>query len=120
MFSCKCRNCNAGSITFIFLGLIKLVEQTVRMKHASSPNKPIYLLGDSFGGCLALAVAARNPKIDLVVILANPGLNELLVLVIIVQTKSYYVLMFSTIIFSNFIWQVTAATFVSFPRSFAW
>nr|GME20023.1 acyltransferase-like protein At1g54570, chloroplastic [Ipomoea batatas] len=56
-----------------FEGLIKLVEQTVRMKHASSPNKPIYLLGDSFGGCLALAVAARNPKIDLVVILANPA-----------------------------------------------
>lgn len=43
------------------------------MKHTSSPNKPIYLVGDSFGGCLALAVAAHNPKIDLVVILANPG-----------------------------------------------
>ncbi|CAH9111974.1 unnamed protein product [Cuscuta epithymum] len=43
------------------------------MKHASSPNMPIYLVGDSFGGCLALAIAARNPKIDLVVILANPA-----------------------------------------------
>nr|GEV80259.1 acyltransferase-like protein At1g54570, chloroplastic [Tanacetum cinerariifolium] len=29
--------------------------------------------GDSFGGCLALAVAARNPKMDLVVILSNPA-----------------------------------------------
>lgn len=46
----------------------------MRAEHSSSPNKPIYLVGDSFGGCLALAVAARNPKIDLVVILANPGL----------------------------------------------
>lgn len=45
----------------------------MKMRHASSPNKPIYLVGDSFGGCLALAVAARNPKIDLVLILANPG-----------------------------------------------
>ncbi|KAJ8529431.1 hypothetical protein K7X08_036266 [Anisodus acutangulus] len=53
--------------------LVKFVERTVRMKHASSPNKPIYLVGDSFGGCLALAVAAHNPKIDLVLILANPA-----------------------------------------------
>ncbi|XP_019187111.1 PREDICTED: acyltransferase-like protein At1g54570, chloroplastic [Ipomoea nil] len=56
-----------------FIGLVKLVEQTIRMKHESSPDKPIYLVGDSFGGCLALAVAARNPTIDLVVILTNPA-----------------------------------------------
>ena len=43
------------------------------IEHALSPNKPIYLLGDSFGGALALAVAACNPSIDLVLILANPG-----------------------------------------------
>ncbi|CAL5381066.1 unnamed protein product [Camellia sinensis] len=53
--------------------LVKFVEETVRLEHASFPNKPIYLVGDSFGGCLALAIAARNPTIDLVVILANPG-----------------------------------------------
>ncbi|PIM97117.1 hypothetical protein CDL12_30419 [Handroanthus impetiginosus] len=53
--------------------LVRWVEDTVRAEHASSPNKPIYLVGDSFGGCLALAVAACNPKIDLVVILANPA-----------------------------------------------
>ncbi|PKI44663.1 hypothetical protein CRG98_035018 [Punica granatum] len=56
-----------------FEGLVKLVEETVRLEHAISPKKPIYLVGDSFGGCLALAIAARNPSIDLVVILANPG-----------------------------------------------
>ncbi|KAK4852770.1 hypothetical protein QYF36_026936 [Acer negundo] len=56
-----------------FEGLIKFVEQTVRLEHASSPNKPIYLVGDSFGGCLALAVASRNPSIDLVLILVNPA-----------------------------------------------
>ncbi|XP_049350909.1 phytyl ester synthase 1, chloroplastic isoform X1 [Solanum verrucosum] len=53
--------------------LVKFVGRTVRMKHASSPSKPIYLVGDSFGGCLALAVAAHNPEIDLVLILANPA-----------------------------------------------
>ncbi|KAJ6413858.1 hypothetical protein OIU84_006629 [Salix udensis] len=56
-----------------FEGLVKIVEKTVRLEHALSPNKPIYLVGESFGGCLALAVAARNPQIDLVLILANPA-----------------------------------------------
>ncbi|XP_023537146.1 acyltransferase-like protein At1g54570, chloroplastic [Cucurbita pepo subsp. pepo] len=56
-----------------FEGLVKLVEETIRSEHASSPNKPIYLVGDSFGGCLALAVASRNPEIDLVLILTNPA-----------------------------------------------
>ncbi|CAN0920527.1 Phytyl ester synthase 1, chloroplastic [Linum grandiflorum] len=53
--------------------LINFVEETLKIEHASSPNRPIYLVGDSFGGCLALALAARNPQIDLVVILANPA-----------------------------------------------
>ncbi|KAK8589382.1 hypothetical protein V6N13_088233 [Hibiscus sabdariffa] len=56
-----------------FEGLVKLVEETIRHEHASRPNSPIYLVGDSFGGCLALAVAARNPTVDLVVILVNPA-----------------------------------------------
>ncbi|KDP23609.1 hypothetical protein JCGZ_23442 [Jatropha curcas] len=53
--------------------LVKFVEETVRIEQVSSPAKPIYLVGDSLGGCLALAVAARNPKIDLVLILVNPA-----------------------------------------------
>ncbi|GMN25296.1 hypothetical protein TIFTF001_000884 [Ficus carica] len=56
-----------------FEGLVKFIEETVRLEHASNPNKPIYLVGDSFGGCLSLAVAARNPTIDLVLILVNPA-----------------------------------------------
>ncbi|XP_050274753.1 phytyl ester synthase 1, chloroplastic-like isoform X1 [Quercus robur] len=56
-----------------FEGLVKLVEETVRFEHSLSPHKPIYLVGDSFGGCLALAVASRNPAIDLVLILSNPA-----------------------------------------------
>ncbi|XP_061348422.1 phytyl ester synthase 1, chloroplastic [Gastrolobium bilobum] len=56
-----------------FEGLVKLVEEAVKREYAVSPNKPIYLVGDSFGGCLALAIAARNPTIDLVLILANPA-----------------------------------------------
>ncbi|WCJ43271.1 Esterase/lipase/thioesterase family protein [Euphorbia peplus] len=56
-----------------FEGLLKLVEDAVKLEHLSSPNKPIYLVGESLGGCLALIVAARNPEIDLMVILVNPG-----------------------------------------------
>lgn len=37
------------------------------------PTGPIYLVGDSFGGALALSVAARNPTVDLILILVNPG-----------------------------------------------
>ncbi|CAA0824610.1 Esterase/lipase/thioesterase family protein [Striga hermonthica] len=56
-----------------FAELVKLVESTVRSEHSRNPNRPIYLVGESFGGCIALAVAARNPDIDLILILANPA-----------------------------------------------
>ncbi|KAK7336128.1 hypothetical protein VNO77_16661 [Canavalia gladiata] len=56
-----------------FTDLVKIVERTVRSEHQRSPNRPLYLVGESLGGCLALAVAALNPDIDLVLILANPA-----------------------------------------------
>ncbi|KAL6200381.1 hypothetical protein ACLB2K_030163 [Fragaria x ananassa] len=56
-----------------FTGLVKLVESTIHSEHHRSPNRPIYLVGESLGACLALSVAAFNPDIDLVLILANPG-----------------------------------------------
>lgn len=52
---------------------MKQVEDTVRSEYSCKPNRPIYLVGESFGGCLALAVAALNNDIDLKLILANPG-----------------------------------------------
>lgn len=30
-------------------------------------------MGESFGGCLALSVAARNPDLDIVLVITNPG-----------------------------------------------
>jgi hypothetical protein len=56
-----------------FSGLLKLVEETILTEHERRPMSPIYLIGDSFGGALALSVAARNPSLDLVLIVANPG-----------------------------------------------
>ncbi|KAL7232849.1 hypothetical protein ACSBR2_010791 [Camellia fascicularis] len=55
-----------------FTDLVKLVEGTVRSENNRSPNRPIYLVGESIGGCLALAVAAQNPDVDLTLILSNP------------------------------------------------
>ncbi|RDX75884.1 Acyltransferase-like protein, chloroplastic, partial [Mucuna pruriens] len=56
-----------------FVELVKIVERTVRSEYQRSLNRPIYLVGESLGACLALAVAALNPDIDLVLILANPA-----------------------------------------------
>ncbi|XP_002512877.2 phytyl ester synthase 2, chloroplastic isoform X1 [Ricinus communis] len=56
-----------------FIGLVKLIEETVRSENSRSPNRPIYLVGESLGACLALAIAARNPDVDLALLLANPG-----------------------------------------------
>ncbi|KAK4483244.1 hypothetical protein RD792_010428 [Penstemon davidsonii] len=56
-----------------FTDLVKLVESTVKLEYPRAPNSPIYLVGESLGACLALAVAARNPDIDLILILANPA-----------------------------------------------
>ncbi|XP_059669942.1 phytyl ester synthase 2, chloroplastic-like isoform X3 [Cornus florida] len=56
-----------------FADLVKLVERTVKSENYRSPNRPIYLVGESLGGCMALAVAACNPDIDLILILANPA-----------------------------------------------
>ncbi|KAH7678813.1 Diacylglycerol acyltransferase protein [Dioscorea alata] len=56
-----------------FEELVKFVEDAVIVEHLIDGNKPIYLLGHSFGGCLALSVAARNPDANLVLILSNPA-----------------------------------------------
>ncbi|CAN7003589.1 unnamed protein product [Brassica oleracea var. botrytis] len=53
--------------------LVQLIERTVRSENYRFPNRPIYLVGESIGACLALDVAARNPNIDLALILANPA-----------------------------------------------
>ncbi|XP_002968223.2 acyltransferase-like protein At1g54570, chloroplastic [Selaginella moellendorffii] len=56
-----------------FEGLLELVEGAVKAEHGLHPGRPIFLVGDSFGATLALAVAARNPSLDLVLILVNPA-----------------------------------------------
>ncbi|KAL0889660.1 hypothetical protein Bca101_013643 [Brassica carinata] len=63
-----------GSPLLLFIpDLVKLIEQTVKSENHLFPNRPIYLVGESIGACLALDVAARNPNIDIALILANPA-----------------------------------------------
>ena len=66
-------------ILLLFSDIGKLIEKTVRSEHYRFPNRPIYIVGESIGASLALDVAASNPDIDLVLILANPGTTRLLV-----------------------------------------
>uniref|UniRef100_A0A1D1Z7I1 Acyltransferase-like protein At1g54570, chloroplastic n=1 Tax=Anthurium amnicola TaxID=1678845 RepID=A0A1D1Z7I1_9ARAE len=56
-----------------FEGLVGFVERTVNAHASHCPNKPIYLVGESLGACLALAVVARNPDVDIILVLANPA-----------------------------------------------
>ncbi|KAH9791736.1 AB hydrolase-1 domain-containing protein [Citrus sinensis] len=70
----ECGPHSPQSPLLLFLpGLVKLIETTVRSENCRSPKRPIYLVGESLGACLALAVASRNPRIDLVLVLSNPG-----------------------------------------------
>ncbi|XP_044377243.1 acyltransferase-like protein At1g54570, chloroplastic isoform X7 [Triticum aestivum] len=54
-------------------GLVEYVERTVKLESSRAPDRPVYLVGESIGACIALAVAARNRDTDLVLILVNPG-----------------------------------------------
>ncbi|PPS00136.1 hypothetical protein GOBAR_AA20511 [Gossypium barbadense] len=72
MFNVWCLHIPAQDRT-PFNELVKLVERTVRSENYRSPNRPIYLVGESIGACLAISVAAPNPDMDLVLVLSNPA-----------------------------------------------
>lgn len=54
----------------------ELAEQTVQLVYQElehNRNRPVYLCGESFGGCLAMKVALREPSLFTRLILVNPG-----------------------------------------------
>lgn len=55
-------------------GLIKLIESTIKEEVSRRPGRPIYVMGEGYGALLAISLAARNPDVDLVLILVNPGM----------------------------------------------
>jgi len=56
-----------------FEGLLTFVEGTLKWEFRHAPSRPIYLVGESLGGSLGLALAANNPDMDLVLVLVNPA-----------------------------------------------
>lgn len=58
-------------------GLVEYVERTVKLESSRAPDRPVYLVGESIGACIALAMAARNRDTDLVLILVNPGIDTI-------------------------------------------
>ncbi|KAI3669233.1 hypothetical protein L6452_40460 [Arctium lappa] len=54
--------------------LVKLVERTIRSENCHFPNRPIYIVGESVGGCLALAVVLLPEEdFDLVTVIKGAG-----------------------------------------------
>jgi len=54
-------------------GLIRLIESTIKEEVSLRPGRPIYVMGEGYGALLAISLAARNPDVDLVLILVNPA-----------------------------------------------
>lgn len=53
--------------------LISIIEGAVREESSLRKDRPIYLMGEGYGALLAISVAARNPEIDLVLVLVDPA-----------------------------------------------
>lgn len=53
----------------------RLAEETIRAiaRERENPHRPVYLCGESFGGCLTLLVALKAPQICNKLILVNPA-----------------------------------------------
>lgn len=49
------------------------VVSLTRAELAKAPNRPVYLCGESFGGCLAIKVALHSPELFNRIILINPA-----------------------------------------------
>ncbi len=54
-------------------GLVEQVAHLIGREQQRSPSRPIYLCGESFGGCLALKLAAHFPHLCDRLILVNPA-----------------------------------------------
>jgi pimeloyl-ACP methyl ester carboxylesterase len=72
MFDIRCLSIPADDLTG-WDGLLEQVVQLIRREQQQSPSRPITLCGESFGGCLALKLAAHFPSLCDRLILVNPA-----------------------------------------------
>ncbi len=63
-----------------FAALLEQVEAVIKEEQIVRPKSTIYLMGEAYGGVLALLLAARNPHVNLVLVLIDPGENFFLCL----------------------------------------
>lgn len=68
-------------------GIVAYVEKTLRSEIVNSKNKPIYLVGESLGSCIAFTVAARNPDVDLMIVSANSGSKTAFFILIVMYSQ---------------------------------
>jgi len=53
--------------------LLEQVEAVIKEEQIVRPKSTIYLMGEAYGGVLALLLAARNPHVNLVLVLIDPA-----------------------------------------------
>ncbi len=56
-------------------GLLEQAANLIEVEYKRIPTRPIYLCGESFGGCLALKLAAHFPQLCDRLILVNPPVS---------------------------------------------
>ncbi|MCT4365508.1 MULTISPECIES: alpha/beta fold hydrolase [Synechococcaceae] len=71
-FDIRCLSIPADDLTG-WDGLIQQIANLISREKKRSPSRPLYLCGESFGGCLALKLAAHFPRLCDRLILINPA-----------------------------------------------
>ena len=71
-FDIRCLSIPSDDLTN-WEGLVERVVNLIDSEHKLLPPRPIYLCGESFGGCLALKLAAHFPQLCDRLILVNPA-----------------------------------------------
>ncbi|MGP1382963.1 MAG: alpha/beta fold hydrolase [Thainema sp.] len=71
-FDIRCLSVPADDLTN-WDGLVEQVVRLIRQEVRSHLKRPVYLCGESFGGCLALKLAVAHPTIFDRMILINPA-----------------------------------------------
>ncbi|MGK7894763.1 MAG: alpha/beta fold hydrolase [Xenococcus sp. (in: cyanobacteria)] len=71
-FDVRCLSISGDDLTD-WSGLVKQTADLLQAERQSSIERPVYICGESFGGCLALKLAAYSPELFDRMILINPA-----------------------------------------------
>ena len=71
-FDIRCLSIPSDDLTD-WSGLVAQTANLIQAEQQLGPSRPVYLCGESFGGCLALKLAAHSPELCDRMILVNPA-----------------------------------------------